>query len=234
MSARPVPVPLADAASWRQMTQRWRLQEEHRPRCTTGEGVVDALLGGGWPVGKVAELAGPASSGKTTLAAATVAAATARGELVLWVDTTGEFDPASVAAAGVQLEQLLLVRAFHPGQAVRAVELVLEAGGFTVVVVDLGGEHLREGRGFRREERARLPLRLARAVEKAGVVGLVLTPEPWAGTWAGVHVAFAPARPRFVREEGAGSWFAGFEVEARVERGKGQQVGRRVAWAAGG
>lgn len=234
MSARPVPLPLADAPSWRQMTQRWRLQEAHRPRLATGEEAVDALLGGGWPVGKVAELAGPASSGKTTLAAATAAAATARGELVLWVDGTGQFDAASVAAAGVRLEQLLLVRACHPGQAVRAVELVLEAGGFTVVVVDLGGEGVRGERGSGRGERSRLALRLARAVEKAGVVGLVLTPEPWVGTWAGVQVAFSPAKPRFRREEGAGSWFVGFHVEARVERGRGQQVGRRVAWVAGG
>lgn len=234
MSARPVLLPLGDDPSWRQLTQRWRFQEEHRPRLSTGEETMDALLAGGWPVGKVAELVGAASSGKTSLAVATVAAATARDELALWVDASGQFDAASLVAAGVRLEQLLLVQAGEPGQAVRAVELVLEAGGFTVVVVDLGGEEPREGRGFRREGRARLPLRLARAVERAGVVGLVLTPKPWVGTWAGVQVVFSPGKPRFVKEEGAGFWFAGFTVQAQVERGRGQQVGRRVAWVAGG
>ncbi len=234
MSAHPVLLPLGDDPSWRQRTQRWRFQEEHRPRLTTGEEAVDALLGGGWPVGKVAELVGAASSGKTSVAVATVAAATARGELALWVDTSGQFDAASVAAAGVCLEQLLVVQAKEPGQAVRAVELVLEASGFTVVVVDVGGEQLQEGRGFRREERARLPLRLARAVERAGVVGVVLTSRPWVGTWAGVQLVFSPGKPRFVKEEGAGWWFAGFTVHAQVERGRGGQVGRRVAWVAGG
>lgn len=234
MSARPVLLPLGDDPSWRQLTQRWRFQEEHRPRLTTGEKTVDALLDGGWPVGKVVELVGMASSGKTSLAVATVAAATARGELALWVDTSGQFDAASMAAAGVCLQQLLMVQAEEPGQAVRAVELVLEAGGFTVVVVDLGGEPEREGRGFRREERARLPLRLARAVERAGVVGLVLTSKPWAGIWAGVQVVFSPGKPRFVKEEGAGFWFAGFTVQAQMERGRGRQVGQRVVWVAGG
>lgn len=234
MSARPVLLPLGDDPSWRQLTQRWRFQEEHRPRVTTGEEAVDALLDGGWPVGKVAELVGVASSGKTSLAVATVAAATARGELALWVDASGQLDAVSMAAAGVCLPQLLVVRAEEPGQAVRAVELVLEAGGFTVAVVDLGGEPLREGTSLRRTERARLPLRLARAVERAGVVGLVLTSRPWVGTWAGVQVVFSPGKPRFVKEEGAGWWFAGFTVQAQVERGRGRQVGRRVVWVAGG
>ncbi|MGC8917555.1 MAG: hypothetical protein ACP5NF_11325, partial [Thermoanaerobaculum sp.] len=120
MSARPVPLPVEDP-SWRQVTQRWRLQEENRPRLTTGEEAMDALLGGGWPVGKVAELVGPASSGKTSLAVSTVTAATARGELACWVDAAGEFDPASAVAAGVRLEQVLLVQPRDVGQAVRAV-----------------------------------------------------------------------------------------------------------------
>ncbi|MGC8916909.1 MAG: hypothetical protein ACP5NF_08025, partial [Thermoanaerobaculum sp.] len=102
------------------------------------------------------------------------------------------------------------------------------------VVVDVGSASWVPGRGFRRGEGVRLPLRLARAVERAGVVGLVLACTPWAGTWAGVQVAFAPAKPRFRKEEGVGCWFAGLAVEARVERGRGQQVGRRVAWIAGG
>lgn len=234
MSARPVLLPLGDVPSWYQRTQRWRFQEEHRPRLTTGEEAVDTLLDGGWPVGKVAELVGAASSGKTSLAVATVAAATARGELALWVDASGQLDAASIAAGGVCLQQLLVVQAEQPWQAVRAVELVLEAGGFTVVVVDLGGEELWKGISLRQEERVRLPLRLARAVERAGVVGLVLTSRPWVGTWAGVRVVFPRGKPRFVKEEGAGWWFAGFTVQAQVERGRGRQVGRRVAWVGGG
>ncbi|MCS7182396.1 MAG: hypothetical protein NZ869_04725, partial [Thermoanaerobaculum sp.] len=214
MSARPLSVP--EASLWRERTQRWQMAERHRPRLSTGEGAMDRVLAGGWPVGKVAELVGPGSSGKTSLAVATVRAATTRGELVLWVDVSGQFDGVSIAGAGVVLERLLLVQAKGLEQAVRAVELVLEAGGFTVAVVDVAGE---EGSGFWGKQRSHLPLRLARAVERAGVVGIVLATTPWVGTWAGVQVVFAPGTPRFVREEGGGYWFAGFQTEAWVERG---------------
>ncbi|MCX7894542.1 MAG: hypothetical protein N2447_01100 [Thermoanaerobaculum sp.] len=137
MSARPLSVP--EASLWRERTRRWQMAERHRPRLSTGEGAMDRVLAGGWPVGKVAELVGPGSSGKTSLAVATVRAATTRGELVLWVDVSGQFDGVSIAGAGVVLERLLLVQAKGLEQAVRAVELVLEAGGFTVAVVDVAG-----------------------------------------------------------------------------------------------
>lgn len=123
--------------SLREQTRRWRQHERLRPRLSSGSATLDAWLGGGWPLGKVAELLGPRSAGRTTAAVATVAAATARGEVVAWVDVADALDPASLAAAGVGLGRVLWVRPATREEAVRAAELALEAGGFTVVVVDL-------------------------------------------------------------------------------------------------
>ena len=119
----------------RQETRRWARREW--PCLPTGLPWLDSLVGGGWLLGKVSELVGPSSTGRTALAAATVAAATARGEVVAWVDVTDCLDPRSLADAGVDLSRVLWVRPRGTEAAVRAAELVLEAGGFTVVVVDL-------------------------------------------------------------------------------------------------
>ena len=57
------------------------------------------MLGGGWRRGEVSELVGARSSGRTSVLLATLAAATARGEVVALVDALDRFDPASAAAA---------------------------------------------------------------------------------------------------------------------------------------
>jgi len=121
----------------REQTRRWREHKRLRPCLSSGSAALDAWLGGGWPLGKVAELVGPHSAGRTTAAVSTAAAATARGEVVVWVDAADALDPPSLAAAGVDLGRVLWVRPATIEQAVRAAELVLEAGGLTVVVVDL-------------------------------------------------------------------------------------------------
>jgi hypothetical protein len=68
------------------------------------------LLGGGFPRGGLSEIAGPPSSGRTSLALALLAAATARGEVAALVDAADAFDPPSAEAAGVALARLLWVR----------------------------------------------------------------------------------------------------------------------------
>ncbi len=76
----------------------------------TGIQAVDALLGGGLPVGAISELTGLASSGRTSLALALVSRRTAEGRACAWVDVSDSLDPESAAANGVQLRQLLWVR----------------------------------------------------------------------------------------------------------------------------
>ncbi len=75
----------------------------------SGIPAIDALTGG-LPRGCLTEVCGPASSGRTTLLLAALAAATRRGEFCVVVDASDTLDPQSAAAAGVELGQLLWVR----------------------------------------------------------------------------------------------------------------------------
>lgn len=75
---------------------------------------VDALLDGGFPLGAISELTGPACSGRTTLALATLAGITRQGDACAYIDASDTFDPASAAALGVDLHRLLWVRAGRP------------------------------------------------------------------------------------------------------------------------
>ena len=91
------------------------------------------------PRGCLTEIAGPASSGRTSLMVSTLAQATARGEWCALVDAEDAFDPSSAAAAGVALERLIWVRCGHNAEhALNAADLLIQGGGFGVVVLDLG------------------------------------------------------------------------------------------------
>jgi hypothetical protein len=124
----------------------------------TGIGEVDDLLDGGLPTGAITEIAGWESSGRTSLALAFLARLTGDGRSCAWIDADDAFDPESAAANGMVLRQLLWVRcrgdAAHVNskpwprleQAIRAADLLLQAGGFAAIVLDLAGmaaEHAR-------------------------------------------------------------------------------------------
>ena len=87
------------------------------PRLATGIAALDALLGGGFPRGRVSEITGPLSSGRTAIAHALLAAATRNGEIAAVVDAADAFDPESAAAAGVDLSRVLWAR---PSRAARS------------------------------------------------------------------------------------------------------------------
>jgi recombination protein RecA len=130
-----------------------------REVAATGIREVDEMLEGGLPVGAISELTGAQSSGRTSLALAFLAGRTAEGRACAWVDVNDTFDPESAAANGVALRQLLWVRCNDAGvqtkprtktkpqtkpwtkldQALRATDLLLQAGGFAAIVLDLGG-----------------------------------------------------------------------------------------------
>jgi hypothetical protein len=91
------------------------------------------------PRGCLTEIIGPASSGRTSLLASILAAATAREEVCALVDAEDSFDPASAAAAGVRLPRLLWVRCSHNAEhALQAADLLIQGGGFGLVAMDLG------------------------------------------------------------------------------------------------
>ena len=81
-----------------------------REVASTGIDEADQLLDGGLPVGAISEIAGPASSGRTSLALAFLAQRTLEDRVCAWVDASDAFDPESAAANGVNLQQLLWVR----------------------------------------------------------------------------------------------------------------------------
>jgi hypothetical protein len=87
----------------------------------------------------VTDIFGPASSGRTSLLFALLAQATAREEFCAVVDASDAFDPTSAAAAGVALERLLWIRTGGNAEhALKATDLLLQAGGFGLVAMDLG------------------------------------------------------------------------------------------------
>ena len=81
-----------------------------RPVAPTGVVAVNALLEGGFPIGAITELAGPESSGRTSLTLSFLARLTHEGKVAAWVDVSDAFDPESAAAAGVDLDRVLWVR----------------------------------------------------------------------------------------------------------------------------
>lgn len=160
------------------------------------------LLTGGIPRGGLTEVCGPATSGRTSLLLAVLAAATQRNEVCALVDVSDAFDPISAHAAEVNFEKLLWVRcgtirkksfsaknscetkkqcfgrqAEGPvEQALRVTDLLLQSGGFGLIIIDLGDVAVKFAR--------RIPLtswfRFQRAVESTPTVLLVIAPVPCA------------------------------------------------------
>ena len=81
----------------------------------SGVAELDTVLGGGFPRGSLVELCGPVSSGRTSLAFSLLAQATERQEACAFVDVCDSLDPLSLAAAGVELAQLLWIRCGESG-----------------------------------------------------------------------------------------------------------------------
>lgn len=228
-------------AALRRSTAHWLSREHDRTRLGSGISELDGVLAGGWPQGRLSEIVSVASAGASGIATATVAAATRRGEVVAWIDAADALDPAAVRAAGVELERVLWVRPRGVGEAVRAAELILDTGGFCLVVLDLaaggaavagrrrsagsrgrrGGNRVTAPSGERwGHEKRVLPLRLVRAVERAAVVLLVLTCHSWAGTLAGVTVALERGGALWGGERRGGPrWLVGFRTSVQLDRG---------------
>jgi hypothetical protein len=114
-------------------------QSRPAPECVpSGVPSLDEATGG-VPRGCLTEIFGPASSGRTSLLVSILAQATAREEACALIDAEDAFDPASAADAGVILHRLLWVRAANNAEhALKAADLLIQGGGFGVVVLDLG------------------------------------------------------------------------------------------------
>jgi hypothetical protein len=179
---------------------------------STGIAALDSLTGG-LPRGCLTEICGPASSGRTSVMLAALAAATRRGEFCALLDASDTLDPKSAATTGIALDRFLWVRcgedspqprrtkhgaatAKHvaPGalvrgrasdasehrleQLLRATDLLLESGGFGLIVLDLADLPPQSAR--------RIPLttwfRFRRAVEHKPTILLAIEQQAIAGS----------------------------------------------------
>ena len=192
----------------------------------TGQDLLDAQLAGGFARGHLSEIVGPRSSGRTSVLASVLAAATGRGEVVALIDSCDRFDPVSGVAAGLDLSSLLWIRGRELARdlsqsvtrALKAMGLVLDAGGFGVVALDLADVPARTIR--------QIPMttwmRLSRLLEDSETVGLLLGPEPIARSAEGQTVVLRSSSiaGRWSGTHDRNRLLQGLECQARVIRAR--------------
>ena len=183
---------------------------------------LDAALGGGFPRGIVATLEGSPGSGRSSVAARLLATATANGGLGALVEMPngpeGAFYPPALAAAGVDLERLVVVSAHDAAGVARAADILLRAAAFGVVVIPTVSL------------RAQAWTRLASLTHRANALLVAL------GTGASDELRyFASLRVRLqtshVRWSGGDGLFcalAGIEVDASVLKHKRAAPGKHA------
>ena len=107
------------------------------PSISTGSVSLDYALGiGGVPRGRVVEIFGPESSGKTTLSLQVIAEAQKLGGMAAFVDAEHALDAQYARKLGVDLDNLLVSQPDNGEQALEIVEVLVRSGGVDVVVVD--------------------------------------------------------------------------------------------------
>ena len=102
----------------------------------TGALTLDLALGGGYPKGRVVEVYGPESSGKTTLTLHAIAEVQKRGGVAAFVDAEHALDPVYAAALGVDIENLLVSQPDTGEMALEIVDQLVRSGAVDIVVVD--------------------------------------------------------------------------------------------------
>jgi len=104
---------------------------------STGSLSLDMALGGqGIPQGRVIEIFGPESSGKTTLALHVVAQAQAEGGIAAFIDAEHALDPSWAKKLGVELESLLVSQPSHGEEAMQITEMLIRSNAVDVIVID--------------------------------------------------------------------------------------------------
>lgn len=107
------------------------------PAIPTGSVALDIALGvGGVPRGRVIEIFGPESSGKTTLTLSIIANAQAKGGTAAFIDAEHAFDPSYAKMLGVNLDNLLMSQPDTGEQALDIAETLVKSNALDVVVID--------------------------------------------------------------------------------------------------
>lgn len=140
---------------------------------------LNEMLGGGWPRGELSEVYGPRSSGRTSVLYASLGAVLKTGAAAALVDAESALDARRAEDAGIPLRQLLWVCASQ-SQTLKSTELLVSAGGFALVALDLG------------DSRSRPPptawIRLRQIAQRQGTVVLLAAGFPLAGSFSATSV----------------------------------------------
>ncbi|MGE4533281.1 MULTISPECIES: recombinase RecA [Halomonas] len=107
------------------------------PAVSTGSLGLDIALGiGGLPYGRVVEIFGPESSGKTTLTLSVIAEAQKQGKVCAFVDAEHALDPSYAEKLGVNLDDLLVSQPDTGEQALEITDMLVRSGGVDVIIID--------------------------------------------------------------------------------------------------
>jgi RecA/RadA recombinase len=180
-------------------------------RLPVGIAALDGLLDGGLPRGHLSEIVGGRSSGRTAVLHALLTTTTRAGAVAALVDLPNALDPPSLARAGAVLERVLWVRPPAPRQALQCAELILAAGGFALVALDLDGA---DAVAHRPPPRAAW-LRLAQAARRADAAGIVLGAHRQAGAAAALALRLQARRVRW-----SGQLLDGLTATATLDRSR--------------
>jgi len=200
------------------------------PYIPTGFPALDQALGiGGLAKGRVSELLGPATSGKTTLALKFLAQAQADGGSVGYVDHARFFDPDYAHRCGVDLSRLLIVSPYDLPEALAMTEALVESSGLSALVFD-GQDALWNDADATQLFAAYLD-RLAAPLARSGTVALFLhAPLTTGSPGLSALAHHAAVRLRVVRER----WLSrhgdirGYEVKVEVLKNRLGPAGRAV------
>lgn len=104
---------------------------------SSGSISIDLALGiGGYPKGRIVEIYGPESSGKTTLALHAIAEVQKRGGKAAFIDAENAIDPRYAKALGVNIDDLVLSQPDSGEQALEITELLIKSGAIDLIVID--------------------------------------------------------------------------------------------------
>jgi len=107
------------------------------PAISTGAPTVDKILGiGGLPRGRIVEIFGPESSGKSTLALSLVVEAQKQGLRCAYIDAEHALDPGYMIDLGINLDELLLAQPHYGEEALEIVDKLVKTGEIGLIIVD--------------------------------------------------------------------------------------------------
>jgi hypothetical protein len=214
-STQSLPEIVAALRARRDIVSSDELTQRRSDRLSTEIPELDALLGGGFPMGTVVELTRGRQSAGTAVALRLIQRLTKLGHLVALCDGGNAFDAETAARIGVDLDRLFLAQPPTLQAALRSTYALVTSGGFPLVVLDLGSLADRE-----RPPSSSSWLRLARAAELAHVGLLVLSSERCTpGSFAGICLSPEGVQPRF-SGRGRNRLFKGVELSLSLTRNK--------------